>query len=122
MTPRQTVLLVDDHPVALAGLRLLLEKHAACRIRGEAADARAARRLVEELRPDFILLDLRLGGRNGLELVEDLHALHAAAQILVFSTLDETRYAKRALRAGARGFVAKERDLDEVRAALERLA
>lgn len=121
MVPRQKVLLVDDHPVALAGLRLLLEKHATFSVCGEAADARTARRLVEELSPDFIVLDLRLGGRDGLELVEDLHATQPAAQILVFSSLDEARYAPRVLRAGARGFVGKERDLEEVRAGLERL-
>jgi DNA-binding NarL/FixJ family response regulator len=116
------VLLVDDHPVALAGLRLLLEPHAAFHVCGEASDARSARRLAEELQPDFIVLDLRLGGRDGIELVEDLSAAHAAAQILIFSSLNEEHYAKRALRAGAHGFVTKERDLDEVRAALERLA
>ena len=122
MPPQRSVLLIDDHPVALAGLRLLLDGDAAFRVGGEAADARAARQCAEELQPDFIVLDLRLGGRDGLELVEDLHAACATAQILVFSSLDEARYAPRALRAGARGFVGKDRDLAEVRAGLERLA
>jgi len=122
MSAKRSVLLVDDHPVALAGLRLLLEKHRLFRVCGEARDVTAARHLVGELQPEFIVLDLRLGGRDGIELVEDLHALHPAAQILIFSSLDEERYAKRTLRAGARGFVAKDRELDEVRAGLERLA
>ncbi|HWA86199.1 MAG TPA: response regulator transcription factor [Opitutus sp.] len=122
MPSQREVLLVDDHPVALAGLRLVLEKPPAWTVRGEARDANAARRLAEELQPDFIVLDLRLGGRDGLELVEDLHAACPAAQILVFSSLDEIRYAPRVLRAGARGLVAKDRDLDDVRVALERLA
>ena len=122
MPPPREVLLVDDHPVALAGLRLVLEKPPAWPVCGEARDANAARRLAEERQPDFVVLDLRLGGRDGLELVEDLHAACPAAQILVFSSLDETRYAPRVLRAGARGFVGKDCDLAEVRAALERLA
>ncbi len=122
MEAKRNVLLVDDHPVARAGLRLLLERHEMFRVCGEASEPREARRLAEELQPDFIVLDLRLGGRDGIELVEDISAAQPAAQILIFSSLNEEHYAKRALRAGAHGFVAKDRDLDEVRAALERLA
>lgn len=122
MSAKPSVLLIDDHPVALTGLRLVLGKHAGFRICGEASDARTARRLVEELRPEFIVMDLRLGGRDGVELVEDLHLLHPEAQILIFSSLDEMCYAKRTLRAGARGFVMKDRDLEDVRTALEQLA
>ena len=121
MPPKREVLLVDDHPVALAGLRLVLE-NASWSVCGEARETRTARQAAEDLQPDFIVLDLRLGGRDGLELVEDLHAACPAAQILVFSSLDETRYAPRVLRAGARGFVGKDHDLDDVRAGLEQLA
>jgi DNA-binding NarL/FixJ family response regulator len=122
MQTKCNVLLVDDHPVARVGLRFLLEEHEFFVVCGEAGDAAAACRLVEELLPDFIVLDMRLGGRDGTELVEDLLAIHPAAGILIFSSLDELAYARRTLRAGARGFVEKSRGIEEVAVGLGRLA
>jgi two-component system invasion response regulator UvrY len=122
MQTKCSVLLVDDHPVARVGLRFLLEDHDAFCVCGEAADVKSARQLVEELRPDFVVLDLRLGGRDGVELVEDLIAIHPAARILIFSSLDERVYAGRTLRAGARGYVTKARGVEEVVGGLEKMA
>ncbi|MGH8048003.1 MAG: response regulator [Chthoniobacterales bacterium] len=122
MQSKYSVLLVDDHPVARVGLRFLLEEHEAFFICGEAGDAASAKRLVANLLPDMIVLDMRLGGRDGTELVEDLLAIHPAARILIFSSLDEITHARRTLRAGALGFVAKARGVEEVGAGLERLA
>ncbi|ACB75000.1 response regulator [Opitutus terrae] len=118
----QSVLVVDDHPVVVAGLRLLFESAAEFRVVGEARDAFTARRLTEELRPDLIVLDLVLGGRDGLELIEDLLALHETTKVLVYSSQDEVQYARRALRAGARGYVSKTAGLDAVGVALTTIA
>jgi DNA-binding NarL/FixJ family response regulator len=122
MQTKCSVLLVDDHPVARVGLRFLLEDHEAFCVCGEAGDVNSARQLVEKLLPDFIVLDLRLGGRDGVELVEDLIAIHPAVRILIFSSLDEMAFARRTLRAGARGYVTKARGVEEVGAGLERMA
>jgi DNA-binding NarL/FixJ family response regulator len=122
MQTRGSVLLVDDHPVSRMGLRFLLDGREPFHVCGEAGDVISARRLAAELRPDFIVLDLRLGGRDGAELVEDLLEVHPRARILIFSSLDEMTYARRTLRAGARGYVTKASGVEEVGAALERLA
>lgn len=121
MVSKRQVLLVDDHPVVRVGLRMLLEGSEAFAVCGEADSASSALAQAEDLRPDLIVLDLRLGGRDGIELVEDLIAAHTSARILVYSSLDETAHARRALRAGARGFVGKSRGLEEVEKALQRL-
>jgi DNA-binding NarL/FixJ family response regulator len=121
-TPPLSVLIVDDHPVVAAGLRLLLEGDADFRLVGEAGDSTMARRRVQEWRPDLIVLDLVLGGRDGLELLEDLRGLHPAGRVLVYSSQDELLYARRALRAGARGYVSKAAGLEVVRTALAALA
>ena len=123
MPPRtpSKVLVIDDHPVVCAGLRLLLEGDRTFVVCGEAGDVATAQRLVPELRPDFAVLDLVLGGRDGAELIEDLLVLAPELQILVYSSQPEQPWARRALRAGARGYVAKSSGLDEVRRALETL-
>jgi len=117
-----SVLVVDDHPVVAAGLRLLLEGDAEFRLAGEAGDAATARRRVQELRPELVVLDLVLGGRDGLELLEDLLRLHPGGRVLVYSSHDELLYARRALRLGARGYVSKTAGLEVVRTALAALA
>ncbi|HWA85912.1 MAG TPA: response regulator transcription factor [Opitutus sp.] len=116
------VLIVDDHPVVCAGLRLLLEGDAAFAICGEAGDVAAAQRLAAELRPDFAVVDLVLGGRDGTELIEDLLVLVPGLRILVYSSQPEQPWSRRSLRAGARGYVAKTSGLDAVRRALDTIA
>jgi len=122
MPSKLRVLLVDDQPVARVGLRLLLDRSPDFEVCGEAANVLAAHRFTESHQPDCIVLDLVLGGRDGVEMIEDLLVAHPAARILVFSSLDEMVYARRALRAGARGYVEKSRELEEVGIALARIA
>jgi len=83
MAAKLSVLLVDDHPVVCMGVKLLLEGSEQFEICGDAGDVATTRRLVIELRPDLIVLDLVLGGRDGLELVEEIMELHANTRILV---------------------------------------
>lgn len=98
---------------------VLEPKFAVC---GEASSVAEGRQLAEELRPDFVVLDLLLGGRDGMELISDILAAHPAAYILIYSSQDELRYARRALQAGARGYVSKTASLPDVLVALEALA
>jgi DNA-binding NarL/FixJ family response regulator len=116
------VLVVDDHPVVCAGLRLLLEDDPAFTVCGEAGDVTLAQRQVAELKPHFVVLDLVLGGRDGAELIEDLLVLEPTVRILVYSSQPEQPWARRAIRAGARGYVGKTCGLDVVRRALEAVA
>jgi len=122
MISARKVLVIDDHPVVCAGLRLLLEADRAFAVCGEAGDVALAQRLVAELRPEFAVVDLVLGGRDGTELIEDVLVLEPALRVLVYSSQPEQPWARRALRAGARGYVAKTCGLDEVRRALDTIA
>src|SRR5690606_32953074 len=93
----QRVLLVDDHPVVRSGLALLLDHVPGFTVCGEAGTALQARTLTEMLQPDLIVLDLFLGGADGLALISDLRAAAEKCRILVYSAQDEERYARRAL-------------------------
>ncbi|MBI4226752.1 MAG: response regulator transcription factor [Candidatus Omnitrophica bacterium] len=102
------VCLVDDHPVVRRGLAQLINQEADLQVCGEADDLPTALALVRRARPDLVLVDITLKGRSGLELIKMLNAEISAPPALVVSMHDETLYAERALRAGARGYVMKE--------------
>jgi DNA-binding NarL/FixJ family response regulator len=112
------VLVVDDHPIVREGFGNLIKRQrdlALCGAAGTVAETYAA---VETLRPDLVLLDLWLGGGDGLDLIKSLKSRFPALLILVISFSDETVYAVRALRAGARGYVMKSQPSKEVLAAI----
>ena len=90
------------------GLTALITAQPDLAVCGQAADARAALQAVEARRPDLVLLDISLPGKSGLEAIKDLQALAPGLAILVLSMHDETLYAERVLRAGARGYVMKQ--------------
>ncbi len=106
------VLIVDDHPVLRRGLTALIDSEPDLTACGEAASAAEALAAVRELRPDMVVVDLELGGRDGLDFVKELKTRDPRVPALVFSMHDESVYAERALRAGARGYVDKQQ-LDE---------
>lgn len=116
------VLIVDDHPIVLYGLRFLFDQDSRFRVCAEANDAETARSSAGELQPDYIVLDLVLGGRDGIDLVKDLVAIAPRARILVYSSQSEWRFARRVLQAGARGYVAKSEGLVVVGQAMQVLA
>jgi DNA-binding NarL/FixJ family response regulator len=113
------LLLIDDHPVVISGLRLLIAGSARFTIVGEARTVQDALLLAEELQPDIVVTDLAMGGNDRIALVEDLIAIAPTALILVYSSSDETQWARHALRAGARGYVSKAEPLEAVAEALE---
>jgi DNA-binding NarL/FixJ family response regulator len=115
------VLIVDDHQVARLGVGVLLERLGGYEVCGEAATVAAARELAERERPEVIVLDLLLGGRDGMELIGELRERQAGAKILVYTSQDERQYARRALRAGAAGYVMKSVPIDELGQALATL-
>lgn len=116
------LLLVDDHPLMRKGLALTLDAEPDFEIVGQAADAEEALDAAPRLKPDVVLVDLSLPGMGGLELVKHLAAVLPEAKTLVVSRHDESLYADRAIRAGARGYVSKleagEKIVDAVRAVL----
>ncbi len=101
------VFLVDDHPLVRESLAHLIARQADMRVCGEADDADAALAAIRATNPHVAIVDLSLGGRPGLELIRDLRAARPDVAVLVLSMHDESLYAERVLRAGARGYVMK---------------
>jgi DNA-binding NarL/FixJ family response regulator len=115
------IVLVDDHPVARQGVRLLIEAAGDLCGCGEAPDADIAMDLIAKLKPDLVLVDLSLKGKPGLELIKDLKARYENLLILVLSMHDESMYAERALRAGARGYIMKQEATEKILLAIRRI-
>lgn len=118
---RKRILIVDDHAVLREGLRTQLNREADLEVCGEAVNAGDAVAAVEKLAPDLVVADINLPGRNGLELIRDLHALRPGLPVLVLSMHDETLFAERVLRAGGRGYVSKEASGQTLIAAIRRV-
>lgn len=119
MTTR--IYIVDDHPLVRQGLSQIVASEADMEICGEAEDSPAAIRGVGEANPDAIIVDISLKGANGLELIKNLKAIHEDIPILVFSMHDETIYAQRALRAGAKAYVMKKESPSKVVDAIRKI-
>jgi DNA-binding NarL/FixJ family response regulator len=105
---RRRILVVDDHPFMRAGIAQLINQQADLEVCGEAGNTADALRAVAQLRPDLVLSDLTMADRGGLEFIKDLQAAGVSPPVLVVSMHDETIYAERVLRAGARGYIMKE--------------
>jgi DNA-binding NarL/FixJ family response regulator len=101
------VLIVDDHPVVRQGLNMLLSRNLPVEVVGESGDADEALSMTRNLQPDLVLLDVSLQGMNGLELAKHLHAEWPKLPILMISRHDEALYARRAIEAGALGYITK---------------
>jgi DNA-binding NarL/FixJ family response regulator len=108
------VMLVDDHPIVRQGLANLIDAEDDLMVCGQQADAREALDAIPEARPDVVLIDISLGERSGLELVKDIRGRFPELPMLVLSMHDESLYAERALRAGARGYVMKHQATEKV--------
>ena len=105
--PAQRLLIVDDHPMMRTGLAQLIDNEVDLKVFAEAENAGQALDIAVRQALDLILLDISLPDKNGLELIKDIQALKPALPILVVSMHDESLYAERALRAGARGYLMK---------------
>ena len=112
------VAVIDDHPIVRIGVRLMLEAEENLTCVGEAGSVSEAIDLVETESPDIIVLDLWMGGNDGLELVRNLHAIAPDMDLLIYSMNDELIYGPRVLRAGAAGYVMKDSGLAELSKAI----
>lgn len=110
MTDPISVLLVDDHPVFRKGLRTVLATEPRVRVVGEAGNGVDAVRLVEELSPDLVLLDLHMPGGDGLTAIRTLAATRPDVHILVLTMFEDDDSVFAAMRVGARGYTLKDTD------------
>lgn len=99
------ILIVDDHPVVRLGMKSLLSNHTDFEVVGEAETVKSAQELIEQLRPDIVLLDIRLPGESGLDLLHQIQRF--AAKVIILTSFDDEEHIRVALQGGAHGFILK---------------
>jgi DNA-binding NarL/FixJ family response regulator len=120
-SPKRRIFIVEDHPIVRHGFRLLLQAQPDMEVCGEAAESGLALQLIQETRPDLVVLDISIEGRNGIELVKEISTAGWCRHLLVSSMHDELLYAERALRAGAMGYVQKSEGVDKLLLAIRQV-
>lgn len=119
---RVSVLIVDDHQLMREGLRTLLEMEEEILVVGEAPDGRSAVDAYLRLRPNVVLMDIRMPVMDGVEAIEQIRLHDADARVLVLTTFDEDELVRRALRAGASGYLLKDATGRQLSAAVRSIA
>ncbi|MFF3559476.1 response regulator [Streptomyces sp. NPDC002574] len=123
MTPDLVrVVLVDDQPLVRAGLRVLMADSPDLEVLGEAGAGVEAVQLVQDVRPDVVVMDIRMPGMDGIEATRLITAGPNTARVLVLTTFEDDEYVYGALRAGASGFLVKDMDLDDILTAIRVVA
>jgi DNA-binding NarL/FixJ family response regulator len=105
---KQRLLLVDDHEVVRLGLRALLEHHPQFEVVGEAANSKETMEMVETVKPDIVLLDIRLPGVSGVEVCEEITQKYPDVRVIILTSYAEDEMLFSAIRAGASGYVLKQ--------------
>lgn len=105
---RKRVMLVDDHPLTRGGMAQVINRQSDLAVSAEASSAAEAIHQLGQSKPDIIVTDITLPGRSGIEFIKDVQALYPGLPMLVVTLHDESLYAERALRAGARGYLMKD--------------
>ena len=108
------ILLVEDHPIVCAGYRMLIDQEPGLIVCGEADDLLSAMRVIRDEKPELVILDISIKSGSGLELIKEIIAQKIDTSVLVCSMHEESLYAERALRAGARGFINKEQATEHI--------
>lgn len=115
------ILLIDDHEVVREGLKKICRKQYDPVQFGEAGSSAAALAMVGEQKWDIAILDISLGSRSGLEVLKELRAIQPRMPVLVLSMHAESQYARRAIKAGAAGYVTKDTPQAELAKAIEKV-
>ena len=117
-----SVLLADDQPLLRRGFRMILEAEDGVTVTGEAGDGAEAVELARRVRPDVVLMDIRMPGTDGIEATRRITATEPGVRVLVLTTFDLDEYAFGALQAGASGFLLKDVRPHELVAAVRTVA
>jgi DNA-binding NarL/FixJ family response regulator len=117
------IVIVDDHPIVCEGLSRLIKhkSNGKLNVVGLADNEEDALRIVTELKPDLVIVDVFLKGFNGVELVKQIKELYPDMKILMLSMHDEFLYAERAINAGADGYIMKQESSDDITKAIEKV-
>jgi DNA-binding NarL/FixJ family response regulator len=117
-----SILLADDQPMLRLGFRLVLDAQEDMQVVGEAGDGAAALRMARALRPDVVLMDVRMPGVDGIEATRNIVEAVTATRVLILTTFDLDEYAYAGLRAGASGFLLKDVPPPDLLAAIRAVA
>ena len=117
-----SVILADDHAILRGGLKEILASADGFDLIGEASSGSELIELLRQRRPDVVMTDMHMPGICGIDLIARIHSQYPALPILVLSMLDEPQIASRAIKAGARGYITKDRGPEEMLTALRRVA
>ncbi len=110
----KTVVLADDHPALRVGLRRVLEDTGEFCVAGEVESAASLLEMVAELKPDLVVMDLRISGTCAFDTIRAIRQDVPQTAVVVFSSWDDAKHVRRALRAGAVGYLLKNGALDEI--------
>lgn len=121
-SPRKNrVLIIDDHVMVRDGVAEIIEHTEDLCVCGTASTANEGLEAVRKTKPDLVLVDITLPGKNGVEFIKDARAIHRELRILVMSMHDESLYADRVLRAGGRGYIRKQEGGDKLIESIRRV-
>jgi len=118
---RKRILVVDDHPIVRQGLSQLINQEDDLIVCGAVKDASSALDAIAEARPDLVIVDISLEGPDGLDLLKAVRLRDPTLPVLILSMHDESLYAERALRAGARGYIMKHAATEGLLEAIRRI-
>ncbi|HLD49611.1 MAG TPA: response regulator transcription factor [bacterium] len=118
---KHKVFILDDHPILRHGLAQLINQQRGLEVCGEASGAEEAFAGIETEKPDIVVVDISLDGPNGIEFIKEAKEQHPDMLFLVHSMHDESLYAERALRAGARGYIMKQESPEKMVQAIRRI-
>ena len=118
---RTRILLVDDHPMVRERLAELINREADLCVCAEAEDRHQAIEMIKARQPSLVIVDITLKNSDGVELIKDIHSRWPGLLVLVLSMHDESLYAERVLRAGARGYITKQEATRSILHAIRRV-
>jgi len=118
---RNKILIVDDHPILRKGLSMLINQESDLIVAGEADNAQKALEMIDTVKPDMLIVDISLPGIDGIELIKTVKLRYPNLPSLIVSMHDESLFAERSLRAGARGYIMKQEALEKVLVGIRRV-
>ncbi|HLY67582.1 MAG TPA: response regulator transcription factor [Chloroflexota bacterium] len=116
------ILVADDHPVVREGLSAMLSRQADFEVVGQATDGREAVDLTRRLKPNVVLMDLKMPRLNGVEAIRQIKQLHSETEVLVLTTFDSDDYIFQGIEAGARGYLLKDAPREDLFRAVRAVA
>ena len=121
MPRKNRVLIIDDHVMVREGVAEIIEHAEDLCVCGTASTANEGLEALSKLKPDLVLVDITLPGKDGIEFIKDARAMHPELRVLVMSMHDESLYVDRVLRAGGRGYIRKQEGGDKLIEAMRRV-